>query len=371
MFQNHAGTPLEGEVRISSGCAIAAIFRRDGSVESGRRIVDSISALRERSNGLGGGFAAYGIYPHCSELYALHVFCDGESARTDFESILRTDFTIELAEPIPTVKCAAISKRPLTRRYFVLPRPDRLAESGLDEESFVVRFVIGENAETNGILIFSCGKNMGVFKAEGYPEDVGEFYDLERYSGYCWTAHGRYPTNTPGWWGGAHPFSLLGLSVVHNGEISSYEVNRHCVESRGYHCALLTDTEVITYIFDFLTRRTGLSLREASGVIAAPFWSELEALPEPERSRARYLRYAFPGLLINGPFSIIVGFDGGLMLLSDRLKLRSTVYAEQAGVFYAASEECAIRAIAPSVGNIRAPRAGDAIITTLNGSVNP
>ena len=45
---------------------------------------------------------------------------------------------------------------------------------------------------------------MGVFKAVGYPEDVGDFYRLEDYKGYCWTAHGRYPTNTPGWWGGAH-----------------------------------------------------------------------------------------------------------------------------------------------------------------------
>ena len=59
---------------------------------------------------------------------------------------------------------------------------------------------------------------MGVFKAVGYPEDVGEFYRLDEYSGYCWTAHGRYPTNTPGWWGGAHPFAMLDTSIVHNGE---------------------------------------------------------------------------------------------------------------------------------------------------------
>ena len=73
-----------------------------------------------------------------------------------------------------------------------------------------------------GAHVFSSGKNMGVFKAVGYPEDVGEFYRLEEYEGYAWTAHGRYLTNTPGWWGGAHPFALLDYSVVHNGEISSY-----------------------------------------------------------------------------------------------------------------------------------------------------
>ena len=66
----------------------------------------------------------------------------------------------------------------------------------------------------------------------------GEFYRLEEYEGYCWTAHGRYPTNTPGWWGGAHPFALLDYSVVHNGEISSYDANRRFIEMFGYKCTL-------------------------------------------------------------------------------------------------------------------------------------
>ena len=76
------------------------------------------------------------------------------------------------------------------------------------------------NAEMSGAYVFSSGKNMGAFKAVGFPEDVGVFYKLEEYEGYSWTAHGRYPTNTPGWWGGAHPFTLLDYSVVHNVEIS-------------------------------------------------------------------------------------------------------------------------------------------------------
>ena len=34
---------------------------------------------------------------------------------------------------------------------------------------------------------------------------------------------------------------------------------------------------------------------------------------------------SFRVLLITGPFSIVLGFDGGLMALNDRLKLRSMV----------------------------------------------
>ena len=39
----------------------------------------------------------------------------------------------------------------------------------------------------------------------------------------------------------------------------------------GYHCALQTDTEAITYIVDYLLRRQGLTLEETASVIAAPF----------------------------------------------------------------------------------------------------
>ena len=97
------------------------------------------------------------------------------------------------------------------------PLPHKLEDSRLDEAEYVARRVIFANSAVRGAYIFSCGRNMGVFKAVGYPEDVGRFYRLDEYAGYAWTAHGRYPTNTPGWWGGAHPFALLGLSVVHNG----------------------------------------------------------------------------------------------------------------------------------------------------------
>jgi predicted glutamine amidotransferase len=79
---------------------------------------------------------------------------------------------------------------------------------------------------------------MGVFKGVGYPEEIAAFFCLEQYEGYLWTAHGRFPTNTPGWWGGAHPFNILDWTVVHNGEISSYGINRRYLEQFGYQCTM-------------------------------------------------------------------------------------------------------------------------------------
>jgi len=206
---------------------------------------------------------------------------------------------------------------------------------------------------------------MGVFKAVGFPEDVGRFYRLEEYEGYCWTAHGRYPTNTPGWWGGAHPFALLDYTVVHNGEISSYDANRRCIEMFGYKCTLQTDTEVIAYIADYMLRRQGMTLEELASVIAAPFWSTIEARPEAEREQLLYLRKAFPNFLITGPFSIVLGFEGGMMALNDRLKLRSMVAGEKDDLVFVASEEAAIRAMEPDAENIYAPAGGEPVIVRL------
>ena len=194
---------------------------------------------------------------------------------------------------------------------------------------------------------------------------MGEFYKLEEYEGYAWTAHGRYPTNTPGWWGGAHPFTLLDYSIVHNGEISSYDGNRRFIEMFGYKCNLQTDTEVITYIMDYLLRRQGLTLEEAASVIAAPFWSTIQGKAEPERQRLSWLRTVFPSLLITGPFSIILGFDGGLMALNDRLKLRSMVVGEKDDKVFIASEEAAIRAMEPDADNIWAPAGGEPVIINV------
>ena len=356
----------EGQVRIPSGCAIAGIFSRSGERIAGDRIVRSIASMHDRTNGLGGGFAGYGIYPQYKDLYAFHLFYESPAAREECERFLDRHFEMVNLSKIPVRRHPRITDEPLIWRYFVTPLHTRLLESQLDEQEFVARSVIRINTSIEGAYVFSSGKNMGVFKAVGYPEDVGEFYRLEEYEGYCWTAHGRYPTNTPGWWGGAHPFAMLDTSIVHNGEISSYDANRRFIEMYGYKCTLLTDTEVITYIIDFLVRKQGLTLTETARVIAAPFWSTIEKLPPEERERLTYLRNAFGSLLITGPFSILLGFTGGMMALNDRLKLRSMVVGEKGDRVYMASEECAIRAIEPELDRVWSPAGGEPVIVTLN-----
>lgn len=356
----------EGDVRIPSGCAIAAVISKEGRRMSGEKIARAMKTMHDRSNGLGGGFAGYGIYPEYRDLYAFHMFFDCRDTRKKCEAYLKENYEIVHGEVIPTRKIPEITDEPIIWRYFASPLRSVLADLQLDEQEFVARTVMKINACMDGAYVFSSGKNMGTFKAVGFPEDVGVFYRLEEYEGYCWTAHGRYPTNTPGWWGGAHPFTLLDRSVVHNGEISSYDANRRFIEMFGYKCTLQTDTEVITYILDYLIRRQGLTLTEAANVIAAPFWSTIAGkTDEYERNKLQYLRTVFPSLLVTGPFSIILGFDGGLMALNDRLKLRSMVVGEKDDRVFIASEEAAIRAMEPDAGKIRAPSGGEPVIVRV------
>ena len=357
---------VEGQVRIPSGCAIAAVISKEGNRMSGEEITNAMKPMHDRSNGLGGGFAGYGIYPEFKDFYALHMFYDSRATRKECEVFLKERFEIVKSEIIPTRKIPAITDEPIIWRYFVDPLKSQLASMQLDEKEFVARTVMKINTEMKGAYVFSSGKNMGTFKAGGFPEDVGVFYKLEEYKGYSWTAHGRYPTNTPGWWGGAHPFTLLDWSIVHNGEISSYDANRRFIEMFGYKCTLQTDTEVITYIMDYLIRVQGLTLGEAASVVAAPFWSTIAGKSDlADKEKHTFLRTVFPSLLITGPFSIVLGFNGGLMALNDRLKLRSMVVGEKDDKVYIASEEAAIRTMEPNAENIWAPAGGEPVIVKV------
>lgn len=359
--------PLEGEIRIPSGCAVSAIIDRSGKTMTGADIIKSIASMHDRSNGLGGGFAGYGIYPDYREYYAFHLFYNDFSCKKETEDFLLSHFEIVYSSEIKTRKTNGVTNIPIIYRYFLSPLSKRLQNSLLDEERYVVRCVNIINARINGAFVFSSGKNMGIFKGVGFPEDIGKFFLLdEEYSGYMWTAHGRYPTNTPGWWGGAHPFGLLDYSIVHNGEISSYDANRRYIEMFGYKCTLQTDTEVITYVIDYLIRVKKLTLQEVAKVISASFWSTIKEKPEEDMRQEEFLRKAFPSLLINGPFSIVFGFNGGLMALNDRLKLRSMVCAEKGTRAYISSEECGIRVIEPQLDKLYAPAGGQPVIYTLN-----
>ncbi|MFN2364629.1 MAG: hypothetical protein ABR596_10035 [Halarsenatibacteraceae bacterium] len=352
--------------KIYSGCAIAAIMDKDKNRFCSDEIVKSIARMRPRSNGLGGGFAGYGIYPEHKEDYALHIFAEDQQASLNVRNYLDKYFELTEERPFEINRSIGLVNKPELLRFFVQPTAGVKARAdlyqGLSEKGYIFERIMEINSQLDGVYIVSSGKNMGIFKGLGYPEEVAEFYRLDQYSGYLWTAHGRFPTNTAGWWAGAHPFGLLGRSVVHNGEISSYGTNKRYVEIFDYKCSMATDTEVIAYLLDLLIRRQGISERLACQALAAPLWDKIARLDRPEKELLKKLRIIYSDVLLNGPFSVIIADNDGLIVLNDRIKLRPMVVAEKGNRFYAASEESAIRGVETNPDRVEFPAGGEPVI---------
>jgi len=455
-----------GDTKIIDSCGLFGMMSLEGRTFSGADAIRAMANMHDRGNGLGGGFAAYGIYPDFADHYALHVMFDSKTGRDATEAYIDETCEVACDEDIPTKPTAGIGPAPVLRRYFIVPRRGQCAlrggqgdgrqasrnapsstststsasappsavasasatsaayradiadfrgatasaptsgdittdDSGArragaaagsakstgdaadaagaadvagvvgvagvadateDADERIIRLVMTINMKVPDAFVLSCGKNMGVFKGVGYPEDIGRFFRLDEYEGYLWTAHGRFPTNTQGWWGGAHPFSILDWTVVHNGEISSYGTNRAFLETQGYCCSLHTDTEVIAYAVDLLARRHRLPVWAMAKVFAPPFWSSIDRMDEARRRLFTALRTTYPDLLMNGPFTVIIANRHMMVGLRDRAELRPLVAATSGDMLYLSSEEAPIRLINPHLDRVWVPTGGEPVL---------
>lgn len=344
------------------GCSMFGMMNLEGKRFRSRDPVAAISNMHERGNGLGGGFAVYGLYPEHEEDYALHIMFLSKKAKEKTDRLLNDSFYIVYDEEVPTRE-ANVWNPPLVWRYFVQPGSRRPKDQTADD--YVTERVMRINTETGKAFVFSSGKDMAVFKGVGFPEDIAEYFCLEEYEGYMWICHGRFPTNTPGWWGGAHPFNIVDWTVVHNGELSSYGTNRRFLEMYGYKCAMKTDTEVLAYAFDLLMRRQNLPIQIVSRVLAAPFWTEIDIAEPKERLVLTAVRQTYGSLLMNGPFSVIVAHHGEMIGLTDRIKLRPLTAGIRGDFLFLSSEEAAMRLVSPTLDRCWSPRGGEPVVGRL------
>ena len=243
----------EGQVRIPSGCAVFRVFAQDGARVPGDVPMRAIAAMRARSNGLGGGFAGYGIYPEYKQYYALHVFYDDAAARAGCEAYLERHFDIINLSKIPT-RGAGRDGRAADLALFCARCPTSWRTAAWTRPNMWRAALFFANSAVRGAYIFSCGRNMGCSRPWA-TRGRGPLLPAGRIRRLCLDGARPLPHQHAGLVGRRAPFALLDLSVVHNGEISSYDANRRAIEMHGYQCSLLTDTEVITYILDYLVRR--------------------------------------------------------------------------------------------------------------------
>ena len=357
--------------RVFDGCGISSFMNVDGTRVSGQKVIDMLCILKDRENGLGAGYAGYGIYPEYKDYYAFHFLFDTENAKSKTLEFLENQGKIIQSEPIPTYLNDDIDNPPIIWRAFFEPRRGK----NQNYEEKIVQIVMEINANINNAFVMSSGKNMGVFKGNGWSHEIAEFYKIKDYKAYMWLGHSRFPTNTPGWWGGAHPFNLLDCSVVHNGEITSYGTNRRYLESFGYKCTLFTDTEVIAYLIDLLHRRHEVPISVAAIALAPPLHEEIEKFDQKSQKIFKNIRATYRSAMLNGPFSIVVGISDPvptMMGLSDRKKLRPLVVgiSGDENTVYMSSEEASFKRLmlaktAFDLKEIWHPKSGTAVIVKL------
>ena len=355
--------------KVIDACSLFGIMDTSGRRFSGEGAIRAITNMHVRGNGLGGGFAIYGLYPQYADLYAFHIMYLSREGQRETEALLKDRFDLVYAEEVPTRPTLAIVNAPLVWRYFL--EIGQYKPEGQSEDDYVVDRVMDINTKLCDSFVFSSGKNMGVFKGVGYPEEIADYFCLEQYEGYLWTAYGRFPTNTPGWWGGAHPFNILDWTVIHNGEISSYGINQRYLEQFGYHCTMQTDTEVVAYAIDLLMRKHCLSMEIVAKILAPPFWGDVERRPPGEQKLLQTLRQVYGSLLLNGPFTVIIAHQGEMIGLTDRIRLRPLTVGVKGDRLYLSSEESAIRLICPDLDRAWIPTGGEPIVGRLGTTLQP
>ena len=374
--ERYGATRPPGLTYQMGGCGIAGCINMAGGRISGDTIAKMLETMGERENGLGAGYACYGLFPEHRDEYCMQFFLDHEEARSSVEELLKSLGTIGKDEKVHTQKVKSMRPPfPMIWRYFF--RPNKKLEwrgrTDLSNDDLMVQMAMHVNSDIEGALCVSSGKDMAVFKGNGYSYEISKFYDLGRYSGKMWLSHSRFPTNSPAWWGGAHPLSILDWSVCHNGEITSYGVNRKFVEMAGYRCSVLTDTEVVAYMWDLLVRKHQLPIPAAAFAMAPWYHLDIPRL-DPESSRlATWLRLTYKEALLNGPFSIIVGRsepEVTLIALADRKKLRPLLCGRSLDgkTAYVASEECAVRVVEPNA-ETWTPNAGSPMIAQVGKGI--
>ena len=353
--------------RNHDACGIASLFNRDKKVVSGKKIGSMMEVMRERENGLGAGFAAYGLFPKFREQYCLQLILDDFEAKERVEEFLK-DYADILEEEKVQVNEGVLKEHPLIWRFFV----DSYDKENPDDVIKDIMMYI--NCSIRGAFCLSGGKDMAVFKGNGWAVEIAKFYQIDKIKAYMWSGHSRFPTNTPGWWGGAHPFSVLGHAVVHNGEITSYGTNVEYLKELGYDCKLLTDTEVLAYLFDFLVRKSGyppkIVHQVACMALAPPYWRDINRMPPELKKWATAIRITHRKAMANGPFSVVITTDYPKPTMighSDRKKLRPLIAAvsEDENTLYLASELNVIHTV-DSTQNFWQPDPGKPVIASLD-----
>jgi glutamate synthase domain-containing protein 1 len=148
--------------KVIDACSIFGAMNTSGKRFYGTGVIKAIANMHDRGNGLGGGFAVYGLYPEYKALYAFHIMYLSNEGRRDTEAYLKEHFEIVQQEDVPTRRTPKITDPPVVKRYFLDISKHR-PEIDLQDD-YVLNAIMRINTSGKDSFVFSGGKDMAVFK---------------------------------------------------------------------------------------------------------------------------------------------------------------------------------------------------------------
>ncbi len=369
------------------GCGVVGLLSSEPL--QGKHLYTASYQMRNRGNGKGGGIAMLGLVADeigisdrvLHEDYILQIAYLDPSCRLELESRhLFPFYEVDEIQEIKTMdnyRDVGLEVRPPdVIRYFARPRADsvkefaarheirELAQQELEDElvfqrTYSINRAYYASLGDKRAFVMSHAKNLVIYKAVGFAEQIIEYYKLANASAYGWIAHQRYPTKGRVWHpGGAHPFIGMHEALVHNGDFANYFGVCEYLKQNRLHPLFLTDTEVSVLLFDLLSRTHGYPLEWVIEAMAPTTERDFMQLPDEKKAIYKALQMAHLNGSPDGPWFFIIARNdvrnGNLQLIgiTDTSMLRPQVFAIHGGrvqIGFIASEKQAIDAALNSI----------------------
>lgn len=391
------GFVLPRDMEAEGGCGV--IGMASNVQVAARHMLQSLTQMRNRGNGKGGGIAAVGLVPEEFGVTKKVLEEDYLIAVAYLDISVRADLEKEYIYKIFDIDHVRIEKHirdysslegldvppPEVIEYFVRVKPDQVEKyrekfgmhdtpQRVIEDEIVFQNTFHLNIEyykstgETRAFVLSHGKNMLVLKMVGFGDDVIRYYQLEDKHAHVWIGHHRYPTKGRVWHpGGAHPFIGLNEALVHNGDFANHASISEYLAQRNIYPLFLTDTEVAVQVFDLLHRTYDYPMEYVIEAMAPTTERDFTMLAPEKRRIYEMLQQSHMHCSPDGPWFFLIAQSETnheeksvyrLTGITDTSMLRPQVFAwqenkledgEKVAIGFAASEKQGIDAALESL----------------------
>ncbi len=292
-------------------CGIAGLIHRGRNANVGAEITAMLQALKHRGPD-STGYAVYGPGGEGELIMRLKVAEQEDLGRgRGIHKVIRD--RIDTVDDILAEHGATVSSKEHATEYalrYVFSHDGDVEDLAAHVE------------ETPGVEILSLGRGLELIKDLGDASVVAGAYGLEEFTGTHGIGHTRMATESDVDIRSAHPywaFPYNDVSVVHNGQITNYWIQRREMERKGHRFMSDCDSELLA-VYTAHHISEGFSLEDS-------------------------LRRSIDE--IDGVFTYLVATRDSLGMAKDTMAAKPLVLYESDDMIAMASEEVAIRSILP------------------------